>query len=181
MHFSRASAQSEHWKQPHSGFELKLPIPFPKTITIKQHPPSLDVDIIIFLFTQPFHFRQDARKLEFLSKVHMVWIQFSFSHISCHTRAKEPCLPCYFPITDWFLPFTKWKSNGLVQNLNSRHWVHFQPQYPLHHMPLPLACPIPKLTNSVKRLSTKYIQTSLWVADIFVKKTNYLATPFYYY
>ena len=55
-------------------------------------------DNILYVFTQPLHNEQDVTKDQFLSRVKLVWIQFSFSSTSCHTKVKEPSLPNYLPI-----------------------------------------------------------------------------------
>ena len=45
--------------------------------------------ICMYVWTKPIRHKQDAIQDQFVSGVQLIWIQFSFSRISCHTKAFE--------------------------------------------------------------------------------------------
>ena len=65
-------------------------------------------------------------KLIFLRGVLLVWLQFSFSEISCQTKIKEFWLPDYLLILevkkDWFMPFPMALARSETQTALSRIW-----------------------------------------------------------
>ena len=105
------------------------------------NPSSLLMMIIVILLillngiylSNPFHYRQDMTQSQFLSKVQLVWIQFSFL-TSCLTKAKNTVCLAINPWLEkekrWIHAFPKgisikWNANSLVQELNLACRVHF--------------------------------------------------------
>ena len=78
------------------------------------------------IFTQSLFDEQDTTQGQYLSGVKLVWIQSSFSLMSCHTKAKEHSLPYYLLIAGGRIDnstiskgiITKWNANSIVQDLN---------------------------------------------------------------
>ena len=48
-------------------------------------------------------YEQDVTHSQFSKLIYQVWVQFSFSQMSCHTKVKEPTLPDHFPIADGWI------------------------------------------------------------------------------
>ena len=77
------------------------------------------------------HHRQDAKQGQLLSRVRLVW-KFSFSEISCLTKAKEPSLLYYLFKGEKRRNraslkgiSTKWNTNSLIQVLNLDYQFNF--------------------------------------------------------
>ena len=128
-----------HWcylkcKQPHPGFELVTPSPFPMTITIIPWVPHY-IYIYIYIYT---HIRwsylpnpsaragYDTRSI-FKRSLTGLNSEFSFSLTSCLTKAVELSLPYYLPIAGGriigFIPFSRVLVLCEMQSVSSRIWT----------------------------------------------------------
>ena len=84
------------------------------------------------VLSQPLCHKQDVKQSQFLSRLRLVWIQFSFSKRGCHTKAIEHSLFWNWPVVG-FVPFPMVLVLCEMQTATSRtsvgwgcriHWLH---------------------------------------------------------
>ena len=92
-----------------------------------------------YISTKSFYDGQDVTQSQFLSRIQLGWIEFSFTETDCSTKVEEPNLLYHLSIVGerWVHAFLKsiipkWNVNSHIQHLNLTHHVYFQRKSPLY-------------------------------------------------